>query len=163
MSAVELEGVSSCVAHRTIGRKQAVEQILGAADRVGPWWARDFKPGRSPDDLTWTQFTILCLADQPPINLSQLAERLDLSVPTVVRAVDALERKQLVVRKRLSPQRDVTVELTPEGVETRDQTKRIRSQRLLELLRRLSDEEVASLVLGFQALARAVQEDGRAR
>lgn len=139
-------------------RRKAAHEILAANATVGRWWARDFKPGQTPDDLTFTQFAILCLADEMAgINLSQVAERLEVSVPTVVRAVDALERKGLVERNRPSmKQRDVTLELTEEGRTTRAAVEQMRYDRLCELLEKLSDEEVTALVVGFHGMVRAV-------
>lgn len=141
-----------------LNRGEAAAEILTASNVVGRWWARDFKPGQTPDDLTFTQFAILSLAEQMPgINLSQLAEHLDVSVPVVVRAVDALERKSLVLRHRPSmKQRDVTLAPTAEGKETRAIVEQMRYDRLCDLLEKLSDAEVAALVLGFNGLMRAV-------
>jgi DNA-binding MarR family transcriptional regulator len=148
----------------TIDRGEVAADILAAASLLGRWWAQDFKPGRAPDDLTGTQFAILSIArDMPSINLSQLADQLDLSVPTVVRAVDALERKNLVIRQRISMrQRDVTIALTGEGQEIREFVERARCERLLELLGRMSDAEVKGLLLGYQGMVRAlsIEPDG---
>jgi DNA-binding MarR family transcriptional regulator len=134
-------------------------RIIAASDTVMRWYARDFRPGHTPEDLTGTQFAILGLAlENPEINLSQIAERLQVSVPTVVRAVDALERKLLVRRERPSmQQRDLVVAITPEGEETYREVDRMRYQRLMELLDRMAPEDVAALAQGYDGMARAVE------
>src|SRR5919202_108007 len=82
-------------------REDMAERILALRERIQRWSARDFKRSSAPLGLTHTQFTILAFVEKAEgLNMSALAERLDLSSPTVVRAVDALERKGLVTRGR---------------------------------------------------------------
>jgi DNA-binding MarR family transcriptional regulator len=149
-------------------RERAAQQIIDAFDAVMRWWVKDFKPGRAPDDLTWTQFEILCLAEnESSLNMSQLAERLDLTVPTVVRAVDALTRKGLVERQRASmKQRDVTLATTPDGRAAKETVESYRHDRLLTLLEELTEDEVTALVQGFRGMARVTTgeaDDAKAR
>lgn len=143
------------------GRLEAAGQIISAYTTIARWASRDFKRARVPAELTSTQFAILAHVDQlQRLTVSQLADRLDLTVPTVVRAVDALQRKRLVVRQRsVEDQREVMIAATPEGKRVRLELERARQERLARLLRRMSDEEVGALLVGYDALARAALED----
>lgn len=144
-------------------RADAADRILTLSGKLTRWWAKDFKPGRIPLGITSTQFSILAMGEEVPgINMSQIAERLDLSVPTVVRAVHALERKGLVDRRRASAtQRDVTVAVTREGHDCRAAVERLRHERLSGLLARMTDAEVDALLLGFTGMAHAADRSER--
>ena len=136
-----------------------VERVLSAYSTISRWSARDFKRRAFPAELTATQLAILHRVDKSPgITMSQLAERLDLSTPTVVRAVDALERKQFVVRRRSArDRREVEMEITPAGAEARSALDAARRERLLRLLGDMSEDEIAGLLMGFEGLARATE------
>lgn len=148
--------------------QEVAERIIDAHSAVNRWSSRDFKRSASPSGLTQTQFAILGLSHGPPgMNASQLADQLDLTVPTVVRAIDALARKGLIVRRRnIQDQREVVIVVTPEGERVREAFGRARRERLAGLLDVLSEQEVHGLVLGYEGLARAArmeeEEESRA-
>ena len=148
----------------TPSREQMAERFLALRERIQRWSARDFKRSSVPFGLTHTQFAILASVESAEgLNMSALAERLDLSVPTVVRAVDALERKGLVTRARSSrDHREVTILPTPSGVDAYEQMRRARKQRLLDILSTLSDDELNALLRGYEALANALDTDDAA-
>jgi DNA-binding MarR family transcriptional regulator len=135
------------------------ERFLALRERAQRWWARDFKRNSTPFGLTYTQFAILALVEGADgFNLSTLAERLDLSAPTVVRAVDALERKGLVTRTRSSrDHREVTILATPAGAEAYELMRCARKDRLLAILSTLNDDELNALLVGYEALANALE------
>jgi DNA-binding MarR family transcriptional regulator len=137
------------------------ERFLALRERIQRWSARDFKRSSAPPGLTHTQFAILaCVEGAEGLNMSALAERLDLSAPTVVRAVDALERKGLVTRVRsVRDHREVTILPTPAGAIAYDQMRFARKKRLLAILSSLSDEELNGLLAGYEALANALDAD----
>ncbi len=68
-------------------------------------------------DITQTQiFTIMTLAEQSPVRLSNLSEKLHISAPTVTGIVDRLEKLGYV--KRIPDSKDrraINVDLTPKG------------------------------------------------
>ena len=134
------------------------ERLIAAREQIQRWSARDFKRSRAPRGLTHTQFAILAMVNSADgLNLSALAERLDLSVPTVVRAVDALERKALVTRQRSTrDHREVAIIATEEGAETHRQMRLARRDRLMGILAMLSDDELDGFLRGYEALARAL-------
>jgi DNA-binding MarR family transcriptional regulator len=139
-----------------------VDRIMTASTTVSRWGARDFKRRNLPGDLTATQFAILALLERHEgMNTSQLAERLDLSAPTVVRAVDALERKDLVTRSRSAhDHREVVLAMTDVGRSVKGAMEAARRERLMRLLSVMTDEQIKALVIGFEALARATETDG---
>jgi DNA-binding MarR family transcriptional regulator len=140
------------------------ERILALRERIQRWSARDFKRSSAPLGLTHTQFTILAFVEKAEgLNMSALAERLDLSSPTVVRAVDALERKGLVTRARSSrDHREVTILPTAAGVDAYEHMRSARKQRLLIALSTLSDDELNALLRGYEAFANALDAEDAA-
>jgi DNA-binding MarR family transcriptional regulator len=135
------------------------EEVLAFRTTVSRWAARDFKRHSSPDGLTATQYAILDVIDSSPdLNTRQLAEGLDLAPPTVVRAVDALERKGLIRRRRRdSDGRQIVFSLTPEGNRARENLAHARRERLVHLLMEMTREEIDGLLLGYAGLTRATQ------
>lgn len=138
-------------------REQAAERLLAAYEAVEQWWAQDFKRSRVPANLTYTQYSILGAAGHgEPMTISSVAERLGLSNPTVVRAVDALERKGLVERRRSEEDgRVVHIVTTQEGRRIRRQLDRTRRERLAALLAMMPVEGVDCLVRGLEGMAHA--------
>lgn len=145
-------------------REHMAERFLALRERIQRWSARDFKRSSVPFGLTHTQFAILaCVEGAEGHNMSALAERLDLSAPTVVRAVDALERKGLVTRARSSrDHREVTILPTPAGSAAYEEMRSARKERLLAVLSTLSDDELHGLLRGYEALANALDTDDTA-
>jgi DNA-binding MarR family transcriptional regulator len=137
---------------------ETADRIVAAYTSIGRWVARDFKRSNAPAGLTATQFAILALVDRyERMNTSQLADRLDLTVPTVVRAADALERKSLVFRVRDGDdRREVTLVLTAEGQRMRVALEQARRDRVLRLLSAMREGDVQALLIGFEGLAQAV-------
>jgi DNA-binding MarR family transcriptional regulator len=148
----------------TSSREHMAERLLALRERIQRWSARDFKRSSAPLGLTHTQFAILAFVEKSQgLNMSTLAERLDLSSPTVVRAVDALERKGLVTRARSSrDHREVTILPTPAGVDAYERMRSARKQRLLIALSTLSDDELNALLRGYEAFANALDADDTA-
>jgi DNA-binding MarR family transcriptional regulator len=141
-----------------VGEK--ADRIIALYATISRWGARDFKRSQAPAGLTPTQFAILALIERfERLNTSQLADRLDLTVPTVVRAVDALERKGLVVRRRRADDhREVVLLVTPEGNTVRQEMEQMRRERIITLLSAMTDDEVEGLLLGYEGMARAAAQ-----
>jgi len=139
-------------------KEEMAERLIAARERIQRWSARDFKRRKTPVGLTHTQFAILAAVDTAEgLNMSALAERLDLSVPTIVRAVDALERKGLVTRQRSTiDHREVAIVVTPDGASIHNEVRVARRDRLVRVLASLSEEELDGFLRGYEALARAL-------
>lgn len=65
------------------------------------------------DDLTMRQVAILVQITQNPLEMTPLAEKLGLSLPSVSRSMDMLERLKLA--RRIRKGRNVTAAATPLG------------------------------------------------
>jgi DNA-binding MarR family transcriptional regulator len=135
------------------------DQVLASRTAVSRWAARDFKRQSTPNGLTATQYAILDAIDaRPDLNTRQVAEGLDLAPPTVVRAVDALERKGLIRRQRRdSDGRQIVFSLTPEGNRAREDLAEARRGRLVHLLMEMTEEEIDGLLIGYAGLTRATR------
>jgi DNA-binding MarR family transcriptional regulator len=135
------------------------EQVLAARTTVSRWAARDFKRQSTPNGLTATQYAILdAIEARPDLNTRQVAEELDLAPPTVVRAVDALERKGLIRRQRRdSDGRQIIFSLTPEGNRAREDLAEARRERLVHLLMEMTEQEIEGLLVGYAGLTRATR------
>jgi DNA-binding MarR family transcriptional regulator len=143
--------------------EQIADRIIALYTTISRWGARDFKRSQAPAGLTQTQFAILALIERfESLNTSQLADHLELTVPTVVRALDALERKGLIVRRRRADDhREVVLRVTPEGNSVRQEMEQLRRQRIVKLLSFMTEDEVRGLLLGYEGMARAATQMGR--
>src|SRR5437588_3025420 len=136
--------------HNLSHMEQIADRIIALYTTISRWGARDFKRSQAPGGLTSTQFAILALIERfGSLNTSHLADRLELTVPTVVRAVDALERKGLVLRRRSADDhREVVLLVTPSGNDVRREMEQMRRERIVTLLSAMSEEEISGLLLG---------------
>lgn len=110
-------------------------------------------------DLTMPQFkTLYVVALQGPLTVNALAEALGVTQSTVSHLVDRLENGGLVERVGDSGDRRRTfVRLSPEGAELFETLQRGRREYIRELLRRLDLADLAALVRGLSAIARAAR------
>ena len=117
---------------------EAVERLIAVVIRQ-----RRAVPGPEPRQLTTTQaLALLTLADEGPLRLGVLADRIATTDATASRAVDVLEREAFARRGRdPSDARGITVEVTAEGVrEVRRRRKRMAAM-VGELLKGLPPAE----------------------
>jgi DNA-binding MarR family transcriptional regulator len=117
---------------------EAVERLIAVVIRQ-----RRAIPGPEPRQLTTTQaLALLTLADEGPLRLGVLADRIATTDATASRAVDVLEREAFARRVRdPSDARGITVEVTAEGVrEVRRRRKRMAAM-VGELLKGLPPAE----------------------
>jgi DNA-binding MarR family transcriptional regulator len=122
---------------------EAVERLIAVVIRQ-----RRAIPGPEPRQLTTTQaLALLTLADEGPLRLGVLADRIATTDATASRAVDVLERANFVRRARAAADaRGITVELTTEGRrEVRRRRKRMAAM-VGELLRGLPPAEQGRFV-----------------
>jgi MarR family transcriptional regulator, organic hydroperoxide resistance regulator len=85
--------------------------------------------------------------------LSELAERMSVSAPTMSNTITTLEERGWVLRRRSEEDRRVVwIEITPEGIAALDAMQNEVKMRIAQLLEGLSDEEQATLVNGLTVL-----------
>ena len=93
-----------------------------------------------------------------PISLHKLAEAEQVRPPTMSRIVDALVKDGLVKREvDNTDRRAVTISPTQKGVQVMHEGRDRREKRLIDLLRRLSPEEVRLLERAFDLLSKTLQ------
>lgn len=103
------------------------------------------------------QLRVLLVADRhAPLNLSALAERLDVSAPSASRLVDRMVEAGLISRA-VSPRsrRELSLTLTTRGRRALAQLRRTRRQAIDRVLSAMSPADRAALVAGMSAFAEA--------
>ena len=109
--------------------------------------------------LTLAQLRILFIMQyRGPVCMGELAERLDIGLPTASYHVEKLVAAGLVERfKDKSDRRTVLIQLTPVGVETVTRFERRRLDQLGAWLVQLTPEELDKLGEGLGALANIIK------
>lgn len=115
--------------------------------------------------LSTTQFLVLNFVDEAEgresVTVRWLADRLSLDPATVVRTVDSLEQRGLVVRRRdTEDRRRVFVEFTPQGRETQQSSRQRFRDSVVATFRAMSPEGRAALVKGLQEFVAIGQQVG---
>lgn len=103
------------------------------------------------------QMRVMLVIDRHgPLNLSALADRLDVSVPSASRLVDRLVEAQLVTRA-VSPRsrREVSLTLTARGRRALAQLRRKRQEAIRGVLAHMSPQDRAALAAGLAAFSAA--------
>ena len=110
-------------------------------------------------DLTLAQLrTLAILAEEGPLVIGQIAQRLGIGLSTGGHLVDRLVQAGLAERAEDSEDRRRTLaRLTPAGEDVYAQI-RIGPQRLQALLQHLHDEDLAALLQGLSALNRLIEK-----
>ena len=113
-------------------------------------------------DMTMAQLrALMALRCEDTLTVSGLGRAVDVSEPAASVLVGQLEDHGLARRGHdAADRRRVLVTLTPEGLERVERLRHGKSERALELLDRLTDDDLESLTRGLAALALAA--DGEA-
>ena len=108
--------------------------------------------------LSLVQLIVLTILEgHGPLHMSRLAETLDVSDGSATGIVDRMEKRGLVERgDDPSDRRVVLVRLTPEGAGIFRDHQQQRRGRLAALVDRLSDDELAGLLIGLRGLRAAI-------
>jgi DNA-binding MarR family transcriptional regulator len=108
--------------------------------------------------LSLVQLIVLTILEgRGPLSMSRLAETLDVSDASATGIVDRMEKRGFVERGHdPNDRRVVLVQLTSEGAGIFREHKQQRRGRLATLVDRLSDDELAGLLLGLRGLRAAV-------
>ncbi len=107
------------------------------------------RPARSPDDgLSVPQRMVVgWLAATGKRRISDIADRMGVSLSAATGLADRLARAELAVRERSTEDRRVVwLEITPKGRELLAKTRERRRQRMEETFSVLSDEDLAEFV-----------------
>ena len=113
----------------------------------------EMRRGRS-SEISIPQFrTMRFIQRHPDSSLSDLAEHLGLTLPSVSKLVDGLVKQKLVSRKVSSEdRRRVTLLLTETGTSMVDSARAAARSNLTEKLKRLSDSDLETISQAMQIL-----------
>lgn len=133
------------------GRESAARCVVEVIPRVMRTLALEFRnTGCLP---TPVHCVLLVSLAEGPHNLTELAEKLAVSLPTMSNSINTLVERGWVSRSRAAEDRRmVVVELTPDGQTILDKTTYSVAGRVGELLASLSPEECELLLSGLEIL-----------
>ncbi|WP_376794952.1 MarR family winged helix-turn-helix transcriptional regulator [Thermogemmatispora sp.] len=153
---------------RELGRdlEEQAERFASLFSRIQRVMGASFKRAHQQGTVVGTtQFMVLGLLQRAlqeggePYTIGLLASRLDLDPATVVRAVDSLERRGLVIRRRdRQDRRQVFVEFTDSGRELRQQMAQQMKEQLKSVFSLMSEEGRFALLRGLEELAGVIAE-----
>lgn len=105
--------------------------------------------------LSATQFTLLnVLNAHDATTVTALAERLNVHAATVVRSLDSLERRNLIVRSRNpADRREVLVSPTAAGKKLQNGARGDFTQQIIQIFSAMSEQGRDSLVRGYREFA----------
>ena len=114
-------------------------------------------------DLTLPQLrTLLILAEEGPLVIGQIAQRLGIGLSTGGHLVDRLVQAGLAERTEDSEERRRTqARLTPKGEELHARLLNP-VQHMQNLIQKLDEDDLAALLQGLRAINRVVVEESRA-
>jgi DNA-binding MarR family transcriptional regulator len=113
----------------------------------------EMRSHRTPD-LSVPQFrTLAFLGNHPGASISDIAEHIGLTLPSVSKMIDRLEARHLVERcSTAGDRRRVSLELTPQGETTLRVAAAATRARLAEMLAALSPDERAAVARAMHSL-----------
>lgn len=113
---------------------------------------------RGGHTLAPSHFRLLGMLVHCPCNLSELARRQGVSLPTMSDSITLLVDRGLVQRAPAAhDRRIVNVELTETGRHALDEMQSLVEQRMAELLAGLSSDQLDSLAAGLDVLRQVIQ------
>lgn len=136
-------------------RARQLARLLAGLDQT---FREDFKrSSRIPQQLTLAQYQVLSMVTEGgTCSQKTIADNLRVTGPTVVRIIDALEKKKLVSRVRdVRDRRIVLVSLTEQGALVQHECAALQEQRLVTMMGRLPTNTAESLLQSLAALLTA--------
>lgn len=110
------------------------------------------------------QFRVLFVLTQGPLNLSALASKLQVSLPTMSSSITTLVDRGWVARRRDPDDgRKVLIEITPEGCGMLAHIRDVAQAHIAQALRELSEAECEQIITGLAALSRAFDQQSLSR
>lgn len=109
----------------------------------------------SPGGLSALQMRVLLAVERHgPLNLSAMARRLDVSVPSASRLVDRLVDAGLLTRGVAAhSRREVALTVSPKGRRSLTALRRRREAAINKVLGKMSDQDRSALLVGLRAFA----------
>jgi DNA-binding MarR family transcriptional regulator len=105
-----------------------------------------------------SHFRLLETLASHPCNLSEIAEKQSLSMPTISNSVNLLVERGWILRTPASrDRRMVNIEITPAGQQVLDDSQQRLESRIGSRIAGLSPEELGELVAGLQILRRILE------
>jgi DNA-binding MarR family transcriptional regulator len=144
-------------------REELEREVLAQYQALGRALKATAEPVWMEIDLTIAQLrTMLVLAEDGPLVIGQIAQRLGVGLSTGGHLVDRLVQAGLAERTEDAGDRRRTMaRLTPKG---EDLYARLlnRTQHIQSVIQRMREDELAVLLQGLQAMRRVVQEENDA-
>jgi DNA-binding MarR family transcriptional regulator len=101
-------------------------------------------------------FRVLLILMEGPANLSTLAAKLEVSLPTMSNSISTLVERGWVLRRRdPDDRRRVLIEITPRGCGVLEHIRNVAQTHVSHALRDLSEEECELIIEGMMTLGRA--------
>ena len=138
-------------------KEKQLATLLASLDRV---FRDDFKRSNGmPCGLTLAQYQVLTkVLNAGRCSQKEIADHLGVTGPTVVRIIDALEKKELVQRARdAKDRRIVLVSLTERGVEVQHECSQLHQRQLATTINRLPSATADELLGNLSDLLAAAK------
>jgi 4'-phosphopantetheinyl transferase len=138
-------------------RQVSIDELLGI---MLPWAPRErvgaFKAWLRGSLSLIHLYVLTTLETEGPLSMSRLAEALDVSVASATGIVTRMEERGLVERRHgAADRRVVQVHLTAAGTDVFRTMETLSRTHFAAVLERLSDDELASLLVGLRATVAA--------
>jgi DNA-binding MarR family transcriptional regulator len=105
--------------------------------------------------LSLVHLHVLTILEGGPLPMSRLAEALDVSVASATGIIDRMEDRKLIERRsQPDDRRVVIVHPTRRGRRVFEVIARDRRARLAPVIERMTDDEIASFLVGLRAMRR---------
>jgi DNA-binding MarR family transcriptional regulator len=141
-------------------REELEREVLTQYQAVGRALKATAEPVWMEIDLTIAQLrTLLVLAEEGPLVIGQIAQRLGIGLSTGGHLVDRLVQAGLAERTEdVEDRRRTMARLTPKG---EDLYARLlnRTQHMQTLIQKMREDELSVLLQGLQAMLRVIEEE----
>lgn len=126
--------------------------------------------GRHHDLKPWLELkltreqlrVIILLSFKEPVTPGVVAREFGVPKANVTTVINSLVEKGYIKRyENPNDRRSYLLSLTKEGKEQVDKLREFRSTIMKKILERISDEDLSCLVKGFEALVKAMKEEGK--
>ena len=140
-------------------RRRAIDDLL---NELTVWTPREREHAFRAwlrSSISLVHLHVLTVLESGPLPMSRLAEALDVSVASATGIVDRMEARRLVERRtNADDRRMLVVHSTTRGSRVFQVLAKERRARLLPLLERMTDDEIASFLIGIRAMRRIRSE-----
>jgi DNA-binding MarR family transcriptional regulator len=136
-------------------RQTAIDDVLAELTVWTPRERQDAFRAWVRGSLSLVHLHVLTILEGGPLPMSRLAESLDVSDASATGIVDRMEDRKLVERRSDQvDRRVVVVHATRRGSRVFDALAKERRARLKPILTQMTDEEIASFLVGLRAMRR---------